>query len=1342
MAATVKVNVNVNDAEALVQLSNLDTKIDQLNKKSIDIKVNTGAAGSGSTKAATKEVRELDDVLAQAGFSTSQLGAQTKLTSRIVEGEVAKVVGTWEQGIGKTVKASSDGTVQVTEDYKKQAKESEKAAAVQEEATAKAWAGIKRVTKIGAAIATAFVAKQVKESLDTMKDVDTELANIRKVTGESAEAIAKLGNEAYETASKYGVTATEFLSSASDFAKAGYDNYSALAELAIKTQLVGDVTDETATKFLLSADAAYKFGGNVRKLSTVLDRANVIENNYATSIYKLAEGLPVVASTASMANMSIDELMAALGTITATTQETGRKAATALRALIMNITKQVGEVLEDENGSFEVTEESVKSMTDALRKYGSEAIKAAIATGDIVDPMEAIRSLATAYQNGDLSRSELFGILTDVGGKLRTNQLAALVENFSMFEEMLGLVEKSSGSADQEVSIMLDTWESKINQLDNKWTELVSHIADTSAIKGAIEGIIGLIDGLDSAITAINENQVERAERKQEETEKSYNELFGEGTAYREEMDALASRYATLNDFEKQRLAYLYEQEKSMRSQVEDARDLTKAQKLDYINETVYGENLWENGEFVGTESWGRAYKMLQDFQRDFNQAVVEDGSKNRREIADSLQETLDAYSSFYSMVSELRDAGEDVGQDALDFASAYEEALNELPNAVQRAVEEEKILDEPVEIPVTPKLTEGLAPEHGETKAVEEAIQSQVTEPVEVDVPVQFNYDIDNAKSGAEQDALEAGLRQKLQDVAEDVGEDSELEVRIEGIDESTDDVDGLVESISEIPGITEVEFEDNAIVCKGQVDALHEAVSGLPDSKTITISIVTKGSLPNVTPHASGTKNAPGGLALVNELGPELISDNGKAYIANGGKPAIVNLGKGAIVLTAEETKQAMGNAQIDKGISAYAFGIRTVNVMYTDGGSNASKINASHAFAKPTRGSAAIETTKKKSSSSNGSGGGGSGGGSGDSSSDSDDPWKDKEDALKDALDELDELAEWYHNQKKHTEEGNTYAEAIKKIDALRKEYLNAGFAETSKEVTALANKIYDYEKDIAEAKAHAIDDLEEELDILKSQIELAENQGDLNRMLELQNDAQKKVAQLIEAYRAAGFSDTSPEILKLANMGFDYASDSGSTMKDLWKNLIDAIEDMRDTQDDANTLAEKQLALDEAREALTNAQNQRTVRIFNPVTGQWEWVADAKSVKQAQENLTNAEQALLEEQQSQELNALKKAMENGGSLNDVSIGPGLSALLSGASLQQTDAFASALGLLSGGFAATADTSSKSIFDSVDSHDNVTQYTFNGVTIDAATAESTTLAQLTQMITPLALTNNMPA
>lgn len=79
----------------------------------------------------------------------------------------------------------------------------------------------------------------------------------------------------------------------------------------------------------------------------------------------------------------------------------------------------------------------------------------------------------------------------------------------------------------------------------------------------------------------------------------------------------------------------------------------------------------------------------------------------------------------------------------------------------------------------------------------------------------------------------------------------------------------------------------------------------------------------------HASGTRNAPGGKSLVNELGPELISENGRAYIANGGEPAIVNLSKGAVVLNADETKKALrGNGVHERFINAYARGTTTGN------------------------------------------------------------------------------------------------------------------------------------------------------------------------------------------------------------------------------------------------------------------------------------------------------------------------------------------------------------------------------------------------------------------------------
>jgi len=72
-----------------------------------------------------------------------------------------------------------------------------------------------------------------------------------------------------------------------------------------------------------------------------------------------------------------------------------------------------------------------------------------------------------------------------------------------------------------------------------------------------------------------------------------------------------------------------------------------------------------------------------------------------------------------------------------------------------------------------------------------------------------------------------------------------------------------------------------------------------------------------------ASGTRNAPGGVTLVNELGPELISDNDVAYIANGGKPGFTNLNKGAIVFNADETRQIFSRSYPDAEYPSFAGG-----------------------------------------------------------------------------------------------------------------------------------------------------------------------------------------------------------------------------------------------------------------------------------------------------------------------------------------------------------------------------------------------------------------------------------
>ena len=344
--------------------------------------------------------------------------------------------------------------------------------------------------------AIAGVKRSFTEALETMKAVDDEMVTIRKVTGATTEELNKIEKQAYDTASAYGVAADEYLNSVANFSRAGYgEQASALAELATKTQIVGDTDAETAQQFLLSVDAAYKYQGSIRQLTKVLDGANEIDNRYATSISKIAEGLGKVAPIAAQAHVGVDELTAAIGTITAVTQRSGTESATALRALFLNI---IGDTKTEIDEGVTWTTGEIAGLRDVIKLYAKDAYDAAQATGSVINPMKAIAGLSQSMKDGLLTEQQLMEMVSDIGGKLRTSQLLALIQNWDMYESMLGNFADAAGSADKEVENALDSWTRKTEILHNKWTQFVSNLVETDTIKDALDGVIGLVELLDS----------------------------------------------------------------------------------------------------------------------------------------------------------------------------------------------------------------------------------------------------------------------------------------------------------------------------------------------------------------------------------------------------------------------------------------------------------------------------------------------------------------------------------------------------------------------------------------------------------------------------------------------------------------------------------------------------------------------------------------------------------------------------------------------------------------------------------------------------------------------------
>lgn len=1336
MAASITLNISVNSAKALTDIEAVNKAADAAAKTPHVINFTSNGAN-----VVIKEAKQATTALAEAAAAEQRkLAATQNRAAAEARTSTARI-----NALSKEQQAEARAELSA----QKHAEKMEELAARTNQATSASNAFSVALGNIAARAVHAVINKATqafKEALTTMKSVDSELANIQKVTDESDAVIAKLGDTAYDTASKYGVAANDFLSASADFAKAGYDNYSAMAELATKTQLVGDVSADVASKFLLSADAAFKFGGNIDSLSTVLDKANIIENNYATSIEKLADGFPVVANTAAMANMSIDETMAAIGTITAVTQESGPMAARALRALILNILKDTTTEVED---GVTVTTDQIKSLQDALNKYAPDVVKAAEATGKIIDPMEAIGALSKAWEEGLLSEQELAAMVTDIGGKLRTNQLLALIKNFDMFNEMLDKSKNSAGSADKEIGIMLDTWEAKTNILKNTWTKFVADIVDTDTIKGGIDFLTGIVDGLDSLVQKSKNpfydsgkvnNEIEETESKISSLREEIERLGESGKFDQSALDNLNYELQVQEEIlrvkqEQYRVEHKGEAEKLQQRLTQkntdyvnyynDWNDIPEWKRyadtealgnlnnsiagIQYENATQYQEAL--KGVASATKDYYDQVKLVQDVlgdgalteaQKEFISTweQVDSASSAEGLHIDGLVDGVDGLTDGYLRLVDAQGNVVAYTRNTLDVLKEQEDAYADQVRAEEEAQENrQQIIDDNRQ--AVSDFTE-LASQRGEEiSGLFTSYLDNLTGFYE-----QFYQQADDASSGAtDLETAEAGAT-------------SEAEATADAADSIS--FDSATSSAERLLGV---------------IQAIDAGAHG--------ISIGAFGAFG----FATGTTNAPGGPTLVNELGPELISENGRAYIANGGRPGIVNLSHGAIVLPANVTEDALkGGRTTTKKIRAAAPGLGGSMVVdngnptpvkptvaygqvVVDGRNIANLGNGQNLIINTTSGSANVESTEPKRGTGKGSGGAAATAAAAKSI-------EDYAKETKDVLSNLEKQAKLADNRGQYSKEADLYKKAQSEIDKMVSRYKKAGYKETDDEILDLLNKRYDYDKKIDTANQKGIkeaaDELKDKLSNLDKQAKLANTEGDYTKEVQFYEQAQELIAEMVDRYRKAGYADDSDEIVDLLQKNYDYGDKQVKVYSDRWKDLINALDADTEAQEVATKLAEKQQALEDARLALENAAKNRTVRMYNAATGKWEWVADQSKVNQAKENLTKAESDYTDTVKESAVSELENLAANNTRLEDAILGPALSAIMMKAeSSPEFQNFARALNAVYGvgSYLNSTEGSSKVISTASDSHDTI--YTFGNVTLTEAEAQSMSVAELAQKL-----------
>lgn len=351
--------------------------LDKQNKLSNDIQ-NWLSKNTAASKSARTSL--------EAYFKELSEGRVTAERLKYIETELKKI-DTQQRGMGKLGLAFKDQWAQAVDSFK---------------------------TWLSASFAVMLVVSKTKEAVTELKEIDTILTEISKTNDKLSKSDLKnIGNNAFETASKYGKKATDYLSGVQEASRAGYENAENIAELSTAAQGAGDMTAELANSYIIATDKAYGMEGSVQKLTQTLDGANEITNHNAVNMTELAEGMKVVGSQAASSQISVEETTAALGTLIAVTQQGGSQMGNAFKGILMNLRQVTGEV-----DGEEIDQESLTKYEKACEALGVSLSEVKDGAVSLKEPMQILKELSAEYTKLDKDDAKRANLLSAIGGKI------------------------------------------------------------------------------------------------------------------------------------------------------------------------------------------------------------------------------------------------------------------------------------------------------------------------------------------------------------------------------------------------------------------------------------------------------------------------------------------------------------------------------------------------------------------------------------------------------------------------------------------------------------------------------------------------------------------------------------------------------------------------------------------------------------------------------------------------------------------------------------------------------------------------------------------------------------
>lgn len=336
-----------------------------------------------------------------------------------------------------------------------------------------------------------LITGSVQKAWGYTKRLDESLNNIRIVTSQSAEDMDKFAKKANNAAKALGTATTQYTNASLIYYQQGLsdEEVQARTEVTLKAANVTGQSAAEVSEQLTAVWNGYKVVAEEAEL--YVDKLAAVAASTAADLEELSTGMSKVASAANTMGVDIDQLSAQLATIVSVTRQDAASIGTALKTIYA----RMGDLKVDGVDEFGT---SLGDVSGQMRQMGIEVLDQ---QGNLRDMGDVIEEVAAKW--GTWTDAQQQAAAVAMAGKRQYNNLIALFENWSMYEDALSTSQTSEGTLQKQQDTYMDSLEAHLAELATAGEKVYDAFFDSDSMKDLIDLVTKAVEGFANLIEAV-----------------------------------------------------------------------------------------------------------------------------------------------------------------------------------------------------------------------------------------------------------------------------------------------------------------------------------------------------------------------------------------------------------------------------------------------------------------------------------------------------------------------------------------------------------------------------------------------------------------------------------------------------------------------------------------------------------------------------------------------------------------------------------------------------------------------------------------------------------------------